>query len=160
MICVYAKPKERVKTMARISYIFRDDEGHEMSVPLYSLNTVDTVAGAQALAATFVLAKGGASQSEIVRAVVEFDLPVIDADVVEAGSRNDAGATLTFRTGANRKHSIYIPAFPASLIINGVVDINNAETTDLAAAIMASYLTPYGDTLVELIGGKQTVRKL
>lgn len=123
-----------------ISYKIKDaEEDRFVTMPIhYNESQVDTVAKAQAIATDFAPLFAAVSGCEIIGARADFPLTVpIDPVGTDSGYRVDAGATLSIYNASGRAHSLFVPGFLLSRIVNGVVDSSDADVAAFLAALTA-----------------------
>lgn len=154
-----------------ISFKMTDDEDFSTTLPIhYDVSEVNTVAEAQGIATDLAPMISAISGSKVVGAKVEFPLTVPADIAADAGSRNDAGATLSFYNSAGKASSIYIPAFLADKITAGKVDYDttppNLVDTFIAAitagtGVTGAFIATDGNALklTSYRAGRQSTRK-
>lgn len=121
-----------------ISFQFEDNEDHIMSVPVrYVASEVNTVAEAQGIVDTLAPLISAVSGVAITGAKVQFPLTAPGGDTVDAGYRNDAGATLSFLTVAGVSDSLYVPGLLLSRMAGGKVDPTAPDMGNLINALVA-----------------------
>lgn len=109
-----------------LSFQIRDGEDQTTSIPFYS----DTATAGEA--ATFAVATIPLLDAVIGGRVTGYTITenfasgILSKANPVAGSRNDAGATLSFRTANQRSWSHYLPSFLASKIVNKKVNADDA----------------------------------
>jgi len=146
-----------------ISVRVLDAEGKTTPIPYYFPDSVNTVAAAQGKLDTLAPLLDGLIDGVITGADVSFGLAIPGSGIKTApvaGSRNDAGATLSYRNSAGRAWSHYLPGFKASALVNDVVVL--ADVTSYNAAMVGALLAS-DDNALDLEGyrgGKQSRRKV
>ena len=121
-----------------ISFQYEDNEGDIRSYPVrYLASEVNTVAEAQGIATDLAALISACVGVAVVGASVSFPLTVPAGDTVDAGYRNDAGATLSFKTVADVSDSLYFPGFLLSRMSDGKVDESAADVGNLTNALVA-----------------------
>lgn len=146
-----------------LSIKVRDGEGAETSVPIH-FPSDHTPAAAQTWFDTAAGLLDNLIGGAIIGATYQVDLDVpAGLDAAEAGSRNDAGATLSYANSNGIAHSLYLPSFLSSQLVKKVVD-ESAEVTAWNLHYMGTALARQatdlnGLHLVNWRGGKQSTRK-
>jgi hypothetical protein len=146
-----------------VSIVYEDSEGKRSAVAHYLPATINTVALAKTETDGLIADLDAVSDCEIVEANVTFNvaLPAGIKSSPVAGSRNDAGATLSFRNSADRAMSVYVPGFKTSKIAGGVVQIGDSDVTALAAqfTLTGAWTDENELALAAYRAGKQSTRK-
>jgi len=150
----------------RVTLFWEDSEGHTMPVPVFfDTGDISTVALAQTAVDLFDSLFQAVSGSHLKGAEVCFGLNAI-AGAPAAGSRNDAGAYLSFQNSVGSADGLYIPGFLTSKISNGVVSDADADVAALITEITGGGAAdPLSTRNVAALWaayrvGKQVVRKL
>lgn len=150
----------------RITTFWEDSEGHVMPIPIFfDTGDVSTVALAQATYDAFDSLLQAVSGSALVAAEVCFGLNVTPGSPA-AGSRNDAGAYLSFLNSVGSADGLYIPGFLGSKISNGVVNDGDADVAALITEVTgAGAADPFSTRNVAALWaayriGRQVVRKI
>jgi hypothetical protein len=146
-----------------ISVRVTDAEGKTTPIPYYFPDSVDTVAAAQGKLDTLAPLLDGLIDSVITGAEVSFGLDLPSSGIktsAVAGSRTDAGATLSYRNSAGRAWSHYLPSFKASALVNEEVVLTDVISYNAAmvGALIAS--DDNGLDLTSYRQGKQSRRKV
>lgn len=119
--------------------------------------TINTVGLAQAVIVALTAAVEPCIIGEVSDAYVQFPLTVVSGQSANANSRVDSGGNLTFEDAIGKQYSVYIPTLSNAKVVNGLVNIDDAEVIDLGEVFTetAGIRTPHQHDLVTLIGGKQ-----
>lgn len=146
-----------------VSVRVTDAEGKTTPMPYYFPDSVNTVAAAQGKFDTLAPLLDGLIDGVITGADVSFGLTVPGSGIktsAVAGSRTDAGATLSYRNSASRAWSHYVPTFKAVFLVNDVVVL--ADVTSYNAAMVGALVASddNGLDLQGYRGGKQARRKV
>lgn len=152
-----------------ISYIVKDGEDDlTRHLMYYDSADVNTVADAQGIATTYAPLFEAISDCRIIGAEVTFSLTVpAPGSNPAAGSRNDAGATLSFYQTAGRAFSIFVPGWKSSLMANKLVNAAGAGVQNFLNAITngggitggLEASDPNALDLTTFVEGKQSTRK-
>lgn len=146
-----------------VSITYEDSEGKRSSVAHYLPSTINTVALAKTETDGLIADLDAVTGCEIVECRVEFNiaLPAGIKSSPAAGSRNDAGATLSFRNAADRAMSLYVPGFRTDKMAEEVVQSGDADVTALIAqlTLTGAWVDENELALEAYRRGKQSTRK-
>ncbi len=157
--------------MANINFVistsFKDIIGVPASLPLYGV-VADTVTVAQVITDLNTLRDQLHAISD--DGIVNLSLGLLDnvSSVLTPGadSVSEQGLNLSFdQSGSNYAYGVWIPSLKDALIVDGHVDMGDAAITDFQASMVTGltyldFTSPYGNTLVGLINGAESFRKL
>lgn len=120
-----------------LSFKVVDSEGMYSTVLVhFNESELATVADAQAAATVIAGKLNGISGCSVVGITAEFPLTApVDGGGVDAGSRVDAGATLSFYNTSGRAWSMYIPGFLTSKMESGVVTASDSNVAGFIATM-------------------------
>jgi len=146
-----------------ISVEYTDGEGGKKSIPYYYDDTqVPSLAAAVTLAGLLEGALNNTSDAVVTGLSVKFEIEPVGSGTPAVYSRVDYGATAQFLLFNGKRYSYYLPAIKPTLIANQALLFggSTANAIDGLETVMLANLTrsPQGISLVNLVGGKQTVR--
>lgn len=152
-----------------ISYIVKDGENDlARHLVYYDAADVNTVADAQGIATDYAPMFEAISDCRIIGAEVTFSLTVpAPGSNPAAGSRNDAGATLSFTQAAGRAWSLFVPGWKSGLMANKLVNEAGAGVGNFLNALLTgggitgglAASDPNALDLSAFVEGKQSTRK-
>lgn len=122
--------------VANITFKLVDSEDQYKTMLVhYNESEVDTLEKAQHIATILAPKIAGISGCKVVGARVDFPLTVPADAAPDAGSRVDAGATLSFYNTSGTAHSLYIPGFLTSKMVSGVVTASDSNVAGFIATL-------------------------
>lgn len=145
-----------------LSVKIEDEEGGTKTIPYYfPVGTTHTDVSAWFLLAQVALdALIGGKIVEAVYSEAVFVNPALVKANPVAGSRADAGATLSFKNSAGVAVSQYIPTMKNSKLVNGIVVIDDGQVEAYTDLVISGAATDENElNIVSVTGGKQSRRK-
>lgn len=152
---------------ARITTIWRDIEGKQMTVPLYfDTGDVSTVALAQTAFTAYETLLHAMSGNAIIGAEVCFGLTPAGTENPDAGYYLNSGAWAGFENSDTVGDGLYIPGILNSKVVGGVLDSGDADVAAFITAATGGGTPPplssrgSASLWASFVRGFQTTRKL